>query len=29
MKSRDEFTFKALMSAGSRLVFDYVRLWKA
>ena len=29
MKSRDEFTFKALMSPSSRLVFDYVRLWKA
>jgi hypothetical protein len=29
MKSRDEFTFKALESPKSRLVFDYVRLWKA
>jgi len=29
MKSRDEITFKALESPGSRLVFDYVRLWKA
>ena len=29
MKSRDEFTFKALESPGSRLVIDYVRLWKA
>ena len=28
MKGRKEFTFKALMSPGSRLVFDYVRLWK-
>ena len=27
MKGRDEFTFKALMSPQSRLVFDYVRLW--
>ena len=29
MKSRDEFTFKALDGPGSRLVIDYVRLWKA
>lgn len=29
MDGREEFTFKALMSPGSRLVFDYVRLWKA
>lgn len=28
MKSRDEFTFKALESPKSRLVFDYVRLWE-
>ena len=28
MKSRDEFTFKALESPKSRLLFDYVRLWK-
>ena len=28
MNSRDEFTFKALESPKSRLVFDYVRLWK-
>jgi hypothetical protein len=29
MKSRDEFTFKALDGPSSRLVIDYVRLWKA
>ncbi len=29
MNSREEFTFKALMSPSSLLVFDYVRLWKA
>ena len=29
MNGREEFTFKALVSPGSRLVFDYVRLWKA
>ena len=29
MNGREEFTFKALMSPSSRLVFDYVRLWKA
>jgi hypothetical protein len=29
MKSRDEFTFKALDGASSRLLFEYVRLWKA
>ena len=29
MKSRDEFTFKALDGASSRLVIDYVRLWRA
>ncbi len=29
MKSRDEFTFKALDGPSSRLVFDYVRLWEA
>ena len=29
MKSRDEFTFKALDGSSSRLVIDYVRLWKA
>ena len=29
MQSRDEFTFKALNGASSRLVIDYVRLWKA
>lgn len=28
MKSRDEFTFKALESPKSRLMFDYVRIWK-
>lgn len=28
MNGREEFTFKALMSPSSRLVFDYVRLWK-
>ncbi len=28
MMSRDEFTFKALESPNSRLMFDYVRLWK-
>ena len=28
MKSRDEFTFKALESPKSRLIFDSVRLWK-
>ena len=28
MNGREEFTFKALMSASSRLVFDYVRLWE-
>jgi hypothetical protein len=29
MNARDEFTFKALDSPSSRLLFDYVRLWKA
>ncbi|MEO2012836.1 MAG: hypothetical protein ABGZ53_00540 [Fuerstiella sp.] len=29
MKSRGEFTFKALESPKGRLMFDYVRLWKA
>jgi len=29
MNGRKEFTFKALMSPSSRLVFDYVRLWEA
>lgn len=29
LKSRSEITFKALESPKSRLVFDYVRLWKA
>ena len=29
MKSRDEFTFKALDGSSSRLVIDYVRLWRA
>jgi len=29
MKSRDEFTFKALDGPSSRLVVDYIRLWKA
>jgi len=29
MNGREEFTFKALMIPGSRLVFDYVRLWRA
>lgn len=29
MQSREEFTFKALDGASSRLVIDYVRLWKA
>lgn len=29
MKSRDEITFKALESPTSRLVLDYVRIWKA
>ncbi|MBT5815137.1 MAG: hypothetical protein HOI15_12455 [Opitutales bacterium] len=29
MQSHDEFTFKALDGASSRLVIDYVRLWKA
>ena len=28
MNGREEFTFKALMSPSSRLVFDYVRLWE-
>jgi hypothetical protein len=28
MKERHEFTFKALESPKSRLLFDYVRLWK-
>ncbi len=28
MNGREEFTFKALMSPRSRLVFDSVRLWK-
>ena len=28
MQSRDEFTFKALDGPGSRLIFEYVRLWK-
>lgn len=29
LKTRSEITFKALESPKSRLVFDYVRLWKA
>ena len=29
MKDRDEFTFKALETPKSRLLFDYVRIWKA
>jgi hypothetical protein len=28
MQSRDEFTFKALDGPSSRLVVDYIRLWK-
>jgi hypothetical protein len=28
MKDRDEFTFKALESPKSRMVFDYLRLWR-
>ena len=28
MKSRDEFTFKALNGPSSQLVIDFVRLWK-
>ena len=29
MKSRDEFTFKALDGPSCRLVIDFVRLWRA
>lgn len=29
LKTRSEITFKALESPKSRLVFDYVRLWRA
>ena len=29
MNDRDEFTFKALETPKSRLLFDHVRIWKA